>query len=319
MENKQDATFKILVLGIGGVGGYFGGLLAAHYAGSSTVEVGFWARGAHASAIAQNGLQLQTTQGNLTARPAYVTDDPDRLHPVDLLICCVKSYDLEESLQRVRPSIGSNTVILPLLNGVDASARIKTLFPDVEVWEGCVYVVARLSEPGIVKESGGIGQLYFGATNGDAQKLRRVEGLLQAAGIRAELSDTILHTIWTKFLFISAVATATSYLNAGMGAILEKPENKQLLLDLLGELQAVARAKGILLPNDLLPTMLQRMAALPYATTSSMHSDFQKGGKTELTSLTGYVVREGRAHQVPTPTYERLYAALQERSQQPQV
>lgn len=316
MENRQTNSYKILILGIGGVGGYFGGKLAAHYTGSPEVEVGFFARGAHADAIAKNGLHLQTTQGNLTARPAYITDDPDKLQPVDLLICCVKSYDLEDSLQRVRSCISHNTIILPLLNGVDATARIRKMFPGIEVWEGCVYVVARLAAPGIVKENGGMGLLYFGSTKSNAEKLRRVENIFQAAGIKAEAASDILHTIWTKFLFISAVATATSYLDTSMGAVLEKEDSKQLLLSLLRELQAVAKAKGIILSGDIIPAMLQRMTTLPYETTSSMHSDFQKGGKTELESLTGYVVHEGKAHQVSVPTYEKLYAALLEKSNQ---
>ncbi|WP_347157308.1 ketopantoate reductase family protein [Pontibacter chitinilyticus] len=315
MENKQKETFRILVLGIGGVGGYFGGKLAARYAGDAAVEVGFFARGAHAARIAEGGLQLQTTQGDLVAHPAYVTYDPTALQPVDLLICCVKSYDLEESLQRVQPAIGKSTIILPLLNGVDAPARIAQLFPEAQIWEGCVYVVARLAAPGVVKESGGIGRLYFGAADAAEAKLRQVEHIFQAADFQAEIALDIQQTIWTKFLFISAVATATSYLDTSMGAIVAQPEQKQLLQALLEELQAVARAKGILLPNDLLPTMLSRMASLPYEATSSMHSDFQKGGKTELESLTGYVVREGQRLQVPVPTYARLYAALQQQSQ----
>ena len=305
-----------MIPGIGGVGGYFGGKLAAHYSDSPEVEVGFFARGAHAAEIEKNGLQLQTTQGNLTARPAYITNDPDKLHPVDLLICCVKSYDLEESLQRVRPCITDKTIILPLLNGVDAPARVRKMLPDTEVWEGCVYVVARLAAPGIVKESGGMGLLYFGSTKSNREELPRVEGIFQAAGIRAEAASDILHTIWTKFLFISAVATATSYLDTSMGAILEKEDSTQLLLLLLAELQAVAKVKDIILSDAVIPAMLQRMTTLPHETTSSMHSDFQKGGKTELESLTGYVVREGKSHQVPVPTYERLYAALLEKSKQ---
>jgi len=316
MENRQTDSYKILILGIGGVGGYFGGKLAAHYTGSPEVEIGFFARGAHADAIAKNGLDLQTTQGNLTARPAYITDDPDKLQPVDLLICCVKSYDLEDSLQRVRSCISHSTIILPLLNGVDATARIQKIFPGTEVWDGCVYVVARLAAPGVVKESAGMGLLYFGSTKNEFDKLRRVENIFRKAGIKAEAASDIMQTIWTKFLFISAVATATSYLNTSMGAILEKEDRRQLLLSLLKELQAVAKAKGVILSDDIIPAMLQRMAMLPYETTSSMHSDFQKGGKTELESLTGYVVREGKAHQVPVPNYEKLYASLQERSKQ---
>ncbi|MFD2247255.1 ketopantoate reductase family protein [Pontibacter ruber] len=305
---------KIAIAGIGGVGGYFGGLLARHFQNSTEVEVYFIARGAHEKVIRQHGMKVETTKGAFTAVPKLVTSDPNEIGVVDFLICCTKSYHLEESITQLKSCINKATVILPLLNGVDSTERIKAVYPENEVWEGCVYVVSRLAEPGLVKETGNIGLLYFGSTDGSAQKLALAERLFTRGGIQAVLSDNIEQTIWEKFLFISTIATLTSYLDACMGAILANKEYQDLLHLLLAEIKSVADARGINLPQNSIQATLDKMSSLPYDTTSSMHSDFQKGKATELESLTGYVVRLGEQLQVPTPTYKTLYAALQTRA-----
>jgi 2-dehydropantoate 2-reductase len=302
---------KIAIAGIGGVGGYFGGLLALHYQHSDEVEVYFVARGEHEKAIRQHGLTVETTQGTFSAVPKLVTSDPAQIGEVDLLICCTKSYDLEQSIRQLKPCIGSATVILPLLNGVDSGGRIKAIYPENEVWDGCVYVVSRLTAPGQVKETGNIGLLYFGSTTGSETALTQTESICKKAGIQASLSRNIQHTIWEKFIFISTIATLTSALDTSIGAILENNDSKSLLFALLGELKTVADANGIELPDTIIPSTVARMASLPYATTSSMHRDFQKGKATELDSLTGYVVRLGQQLHLPTPTYDRLYQVLQ--------
>lgn len=123
---------KIAIAGIGGVGGYFGGWLAKHYE-NSDVEIYFIARGENETAIRDHGLQLETTSGNFTAHPKKVSADPNEIGPVDLLLCCTKTYDLEESIARLRPCITRDTVILPLQNGVDSRERIHKIFPEQEV------------------------------------------------------------------------------------------------------------------------------------------------------------------------------------------
>lgn len=305
---------KIAIAGIGGVGGYFGGFLAQHYQHSEEVEVYFVARGENEKAIRQNGLNVETTTGSFIAYPKLVTSDPSQIGEADLLICCTKSYDLEQSISQLKPCIGKETVILPLLNGVDSHERIKAIYPENEVWDGCVYVVSRLMAPGLVKETGNISALYFGSATGTAGKLTQAEDIFKTAGIQATLSGNIRQTIWEKFLFISTIATLTSSLNTSLGAILENNESRSLLFALLGELKTVAEANGVPLPDDIIQATVTKMASLPFATTSSMHSDFQKGKATEVESLTGYVVRLGQQLHLPTPTYDRLYTMLQERA-----
>ncbi|MBB6612110.1 2-dehydropantoate 2-reductase [Pontibacter sp. Tf4] len=304
---------KIAITGIGGVGGFFGGMLAKHYQASGEVEVNFIARGENESVIRQQGLKVESPAGAFTAIPKLVTSDPALVGEVDLLICCTKSYDLEQNIEQLSPCIGPHTVILPLLNGIDSRERIKTVYPENEVWDGCVYIVSRLTAPGLVTVTGSQHALFFGAADGTAAKLEAAMQIFKEAGINATLSPNIQQTIWEKFLFISTIATLTSYLDTSIGGILADPKHLELLFALLTELKQVAQAKGIVFSDDSNNAITDRMARLPYDTTSSMHSDYQKGKNTEVDSLTGYVVKLGEQLHIPTPTYSKLYTALKSR------
>ena len=307
---------KIAIAGIGGVGGYFGGLLAKYYQNSGKVQVYFIARGENEKAIRQHGLKVETPAGNFKATPALVTTDPTQIGQVDFLICCTKSYDLEQSLVQLKPCIGKSTVILPLLNGIDSLERIKSVYPEIEVWEGCVYIVSRLTAPGLVTVTGTSNSLFLGSTDGSEAKLNLALRIFREAGVNATLSGNIQQTIWEKYSFISPVATLTSYLDASIGAIVANPDNLELLYSLLKELKQVAGAKGIQFPESIGQAITDKMTRLPYQATSSMHSDYQKGKATEVDSLTGYVVRLGNQLQIPTPTYTALYKALKNRETQ---
>ncbi|RNI30149.1 2-dehydropantoate 2-reductase [Rufibacter immobilis] len=307
---------KIGIVGIGGVGGYFGGLLAKKYEDSDQVQVYFMARGEHGEAIREKGLTVETTTGNFVAHPTLVSADPTELGPMDLLLICTKSYSLEQSLEQYSACITPNTVLLPLLNGVDSKERIKAVLPQNEVWDGCVYVVSRYLEPGLVKETGGIGRLIFGAADGTPEKLKQAETLFGDAGFKVLHPDNILSSIWEKFLFISSMSSTLVYFEETIGSVLSTPAHRQLLASLLEELKAVARAQHITLPEDISQRHLDMMARLPHDSITSMYSDFLNGNKTETESLTGYVVRLGQRLQVPVPTFDKVYAALRQKVKQ---
>lgn len=307
------SKFKIAILGLGGVGGYFGGKLAAHYSDSKEVEIIFIARGENEKAIKSNGLKLITSQGEQTIHPSLLTSQPGPLGIIDLLLVCVKSYDLETSFEPLKPCINDQTAILPLLNGVDTSQRIKKILPRAEVWEGCVYIFSRLVAPGIVKEGGSINQLYFGSEQGNRKKLEQVHTIFRSAGLNAHLSADISQTLWEKFLVISPLATLTSYLDLSIGAIVSNNQYRELLLNLLKELKSIAEAKNISLSENIVQKTLEKVSSLPPEATSSMHSDFERGSSTEVDSLTAYVVKLGKELEVPTPFYEQMLVGLKEK------
>lgn len=306
---------NIIITGIGAVGGFFGGKLAAHYAHAPEADIFFVARGENEKKIRKEGLKLETTQGNLLARPAGISSNPAVFGVADLIILCTKSYDLEQSIEQLMPCIGPQTILLPLLNGVDNRERILKLLPENEVWDGCVFIVSRLAEPGLIRETGNISKLLFGNPLAQTSpKLESTEKLFRQAGVDAQHSDQILNSIWKKFSFISPVATLTSYLDTSIGIILHSPDKLELLRSLMHELKALAAARGIQLPSDIVEHNIKLMASLPEDSTSSMHSDYLKGKTTEVESLTGYVVKLGEELQVATPTYKMMYNSLLEKS-----
>ena len=308
-----DMKTKIVIVGLGGVGGYYGGLLARRYAGDPNIEIYFIARGEHLKKVQQNGLKVIAETGTFVVHPTLATDNVSEIGTVDYVIITTKSYDLEEAVNQIKPCVGSNTVILPLLNGIDNSSRIRVLLPETEVWSGCVYIVARLNEPGVVESSGNVHRFNFGYENKTNDRLLAFEKLLKDAGIDAAFHENILLAIWTKFFFISSTASLTSYFDVSFGALLTDEVRKTTLVNLLEELLLIANAEGVGIGQDIINKIIHQLENLPFETTSSMHSDFQAGRNAELQTLTGIVIELGKKHGIQTPIYEKVFAGLSKR------
>lgn len=301
---------KIAILGMGGVGGYIGGMLAAHFHASAKVEIIFIARGESLEVIRERGLTLVTNEKEIVARPDNISDKPDEIGKIDLLICCVKSYDLEKSLHVFKHCITDKTIILPLLNGIDAAERIAKLYPLAEIWEACIYIVSKQTAPGFVKQSGELKQLYFGSSKGLTARMNEISNFFNDAGIDSAVAEDISSVIWRKFLFISPLASLTSALDVNIGTIVSNPDYKQTLLGLINELTAIALAKGIILTRQDVNNTIERFLKLPHDSTTSMHNDFKKGNKAEVDSLTGMVVKIGQDLKIDTPLYDGLLEKL---------
>lgn len=304
---------KIVIVGLGGVGGYYGGLLAKKYANDPGIEICFVARGEHLKKVQQNGLTVITESETFVIRPTLATDNIQEIGIADYVIMTTKSYDLDATIAQIRPCVGTNTVILPLLNGIDISSRIRALLPGTEVWEGCVYIVARLNEPGVVESSGNVHRLSFGYENKTNERLLSFESLLQDAGIKATFHKDILSAIWTKFFFISSTATLTSYFDVSFGALLTDDNRKATLVNLLEELLLIAHSEGVKIDHSVINKIIKQLEDLPFETTSSMHSDFQAGRNTELKTLTGVVLELGKKNGIATPVYDKVYSELSSR------
>lgn len=306
---------KIVIAGVGGVGGYFGGLLAKTFYNSQQVEVIFWARGEHLTEICKNGLRVITGAQEFTARPALATNDPAEIGMADLVIVATKSYDLESVIQQLKPCIGQHTIILPLLNGVDSRERIKAILPGHVVLDGCVYIVSRLKQAGVVENTGNMQALYFGLYDFADERLLQFEQLMKEAGIEATLSDNISRLLWEKFIFISPTATATSCFDQSIGEVLTDAGSLRTLDALIREIRQLAQAKGIRVADDITDKVMHKLRSLPFGATSSMHSDFKaKKTRNELQSLTGYVLNEAQQYGLDTPAYVATYSELKNRS-----
>ncbi|MDX2284943.1 MAG: 2-dehydropantoate 2-reductase [Bacteroidia bacterium] len=306
---------KIILAGVGGVGGYFGGLLAKHFYENENIEINFFARGEHVKEIQDNGLKVIQGNREFIARPSLATENPAEIGIADFAIIATKSYGLEMAIQHLRPCIDPDTIVLPLLNGVDSRERIQDILPDNLVLDGCAYIVSRLKKAGVIENTGNIQKIYFGLDNFANDRLRLLEKLLQEAAIEASLSENITSVIWEKFIFISPVATATSYFDTCIGELVSDKEKLATVSMLIEEVIQLAKAKQIVIPGDIAEKTLTQLKALPFEATSSMHSDFQAHKPaTELESLTGYVIKEGRKYHVETPIFMKTYAELNKKS-----
>lgn len=301
---------RIGILGLGGVGGYFGGLLAKTYFKSEEVEIIFIARGETQIAIAENGLKVITDDLATVVYPKLVSNNPDEIGKLDYLICATKTYDIEESLLSLKKCITLKTVVLPLYNGVDAPERIKKIFPENEVLQGCVYIISMIISPGTIRKIGFYEKLFFGSKTIPISKLEELQLIFKNAKIESYLVENIEETVWEKFIFISALASATSYLNQNIGEILINKESKEIYVALLYEIEAVAKAKGLQLPTDIVDQTIIKLEKSPKNATSSMNRDLLAGNKTEVTSLTQFVVNEGLKYGVKTPLYEKIANVL---------
>ena len=240
--------------------------------------------------------------------PALATDNPAEIGPVDYLFCCTKSYDLEENIQQLKPVIGPGTVIIPLLNGLDIEERIHNILPGQEVWKGCVYIGSRLTEPGVVEKFSLKERIFFGNKDANKDKQTELLKLLMYARLNAFNPADIDLRIWKKFFMISTAATATSFFNQPIDEVLA--QHIDLFIALGTELKNVAEAMGVSLPDDIVYTSIEMQKMLPAGSTTSMHSDFLAGKKTELETLTGYVIRQAETLGVDVPTYRFMYNGL---------
>jgi len=305
------SRIRIAFSGIGAVGGYYGGLMAHHFGGSSDVEIIFISRGENLKVIKQKGLTIQTPFQTILAMPALITEQPEEIGVIDYLFCATKSYNLEENLHQLQPLIGDHTVIIPLLNGADIADRIKKKLPGHTVWKACVYIGARLKEPGLVEKFSVKDRFFFGGQDLKEKQSYLLE-LLLAAGINAFNPDDIDERIWKKFFMISTAATITSYYDLSIDKVISLHEDS--FIELGNELKLVAEAKGIHLPEDIVLSSIHSQSMMPPGSTTSMHADFQRGSQTELETLTGYVVKTAEELGIDVPLYKKMYSYLLSKS-----
>lgn len=296
---------KIAVMGCGGIGGYFGGLLA-----QAGEDVTFIARGAHLDAIRKNGLQVKSVAGDFHIR-AKATDDPRTVRGVDLVLFCVKGYDTDTAGLQIRPLVGPQTVVLCLLNGVDNEERLAAILGEEHVLTGVVHILSTISAPGVISQTAGPRSLKFGERDGlVTPRVDQILAVLKSAGINAEFSPRIQVDLWEKFLFICAQGGVTALARLSIGEILACPETAALYRGVMEEVAAVGRARGVPLPPDVVDRAMAFARGLQPGMRSSLAHDLGQGNRLEVEMLSGTVVRYGREAGVPTPLNFAIYACL---------
>lgn len=298
---------KVVVLGAGGVGGYFGAKLAA--AGN---EVVFVARGAHREAMARDGLLVHTSEGELHIPEPHLLGDGSDVGPCDAALVCVKLWDLEAAAELLRPLCGPESAVLPLQNGVTASDTLATaLGPDC-VLGGVAQIAAQIEAPGVIRQTGKFARLIFGERDGSrSARIEALHAACQAAGIDAKISDSIEIDHWKKFVLLAPIAGAASRHRLPLGALMAEPARAAELRALVEEVVAVGRAKGVALADDLAEKTFAFHRDLPAEMKPSMLHDLEAGRRLELDWLNGEVVRLGEALGVETPAHRAVTEALE--------
>ena len=297
---------KILIMGTGGVGGYYGGLLA-----QQGHDVTFIARGAHLDAIRREGLKVKSVHGDFTVFPASATDHPGEIGVTDLILFCVKTYNTDEAAQVIRPAVGPQTVVMSLQNGIDAAKRIGKVIGIEHVIGGVTWLSSAVEAPGVIRQVSQFRRIAFGELAGGLSK--RIESISEAfknTGINAEASEDFRKVLWTKLVFITAVSSLGSLTRLPLGDYRSIPETQNLLSRIMKEVETVARAKKVDLDADVVEKWLEFIDSSAPQIKPSMQLDIESGHRTELESMIGVVGRMGHELDLPTPVVDFVYASL---------
>jgi 2-dehydropantoate 2-reductase len=296
---------RIAIVGAGGVGGYFGARLA-----DAGADVAFLARGAHLEAIRSRGLTVQSIKGDLHLPRVNATDDPAAIGPADIVLFTVKLYDAQAAARLLGPLLGPETAVIPLQNGVDGVDIVTEAVGREHTAGGTVYLAAVIAEPGVIRHSA-LDRLVFGELDGTRSK--RLERLLDAcapAGFQATLSDDVQVDIWTKFVLLSVFSGMTAVTRSPIGPIVADPDLFAMVKAAIRETVAVARARGVQIPDKVIDDVERSFVALPPHMKSSMLEDLERGRRLELPWLSGAVVRIGKELGVDTPTHRFIATVL---------
>ena len=289
---------KIAIFGSGGVGGYFGGRLAA--AGE---DVTFLARGAHLKALQETGLHIASPLGDVHLPKVQAADRPQAIGPVDVVLFTVKLYDVDASAATLAPLIGPNTVVITLQNGVDAMDMVGRHVGNEHVAGGAAYIVAVIDKPGHIRHTTAQ-QLVFGERDGSrSDRLVAFEQAGLGAGFQAQASPDVESALWTKFVRLATWSGMTSATRSPLGVLRDNAETYEMMIAAIEEVIAVGRARGVTFPDDIMDGTMTLMKTFPHGSKSSMLEDLERGRRLELPWLSGAVVRLGKQKGVPTPIH----------------
>lgn len=299
---------KFAIFGVGGTGGVLGGYLAQ--AGN---DVTFLARGAHLRALQENGLTIHTQhRGDLHIEPCQAMQADDYHETPDVLFVCVKYYSLDAAIALARRVAGPETLIIPILNVFGTGAVMQEQLPGKTVLDGCIYVFAKRSAPGIIEQPQEILRVFYGFRPRQddhlAPKAAELEPILRAADIHAHLSTDIQRDALTKFSFVSPMGTAGLYFGVTSEAFQRDGEVRETFIGLIREVEALGRAMGITFDRDLVTSGLRLMDAFAPGLSTSMQRDVAAGGSSEFSGLVSRIVTLGKAYHVPTPLYAKIDA-----------
>jgi len=297
---------RFAIFGVGAIGGYFGGRLA-----QAGEDVTFIARGNHLQALRKKGLRVDSINGDFVLSPVTATDDPAQIGAVDVVMVGVKTWQVPEVAESIRPLIGEDTLVLPLQNGVEAPTQLVEILGREHVCGGLAKIFSFIAGPGHIRHSGVDPYIAIGEL--DNQHTARIETLLHAfthAGIKAEIPADITAALWAKFLFVASWGGIGAITRAPLGVIRSIKQTRRMLERSMQEIYEVARALKINLEQNTVSATMGFVDTLPPNGTTSMQRDIAGNRPSEIDSWSGAVVRFGRDAGVPVPVNEFIYNSL---------
>ncbi len=297
---------RIAVIGAGGVGGYFGARLA-----QAGHDISFVARGAHLAAIRERGLSVESARGDATITNATATDDPGSIAPCDVIMFCVKLWDVEAAALQIAPLVAKGGVVIPFQNGLAAPEVLMRTVGAAHVLGGVAYIAATVRAPGVIAHTGTMARLRVGAfPGGPADRAAAFVGACTEAGIEVEQYSDIERALWEKFCFLSAFSGCTCLIRQPIGAVRSDPDVRRTFESAIREGWTVGRKKGVMLADDYVAQQLAASDALPANMNSSMLNDLLAGNRLEAPWLSGAVARMAAQAGLQAPVSETLFAAV---------
>ena len=295
---------RIVVMGSGGLGGYFGGLLAR-----SGADVRFIARGTHLYALQEHGLTVRSVNGDFML-PVQACADPAGLPPAEVILFCVKTYDAAVAAALIQPVVAATTILLTLQNGVDMAADVQATFGRGTVLAGVTRTGSTLAAPGVIEQQTADRQIEFGSLTGqEHDQVEQVRTLLEGAGIPTLVSLNIQRSLWDKLVFIAPFSGLSTLTHLTPAQLLAHGSTRALYRSVMQETAAVAQAAAGV-AADIVERTMHYLATAGDPGDSSMAVDFQRRRRIEVEAINGAVVRHGQRLQVPTPLNQMVYSAL---------
>jgi 2-dehydropantoate 2-reductase len=297
---------RIAIVGTGAIGGFVGARLIA-----AGADVAFLARGAMLDALRTVGLRVHTTTGDIAVGPVVASDDAAALGPADAVLFCVKRYDTAAAAAACRPLLRPGTPVLTLQNGIGAADDIAAVIGPGHAVGAAAYMAVRVEAPGVIRHTGAITRLDFGAGAGaGAATIAELRDIAARAGIEAAVVADIDRALWRKFVMLAGTSALTALTRQPLGPIRVDPAMREILVAAVAECAAVARARNVGLADDVVAQTMSTIDRQPPGLKASQLTDLERGARLELDWTSGAIVRMGKESGVPTPVHATVYAAL---------
>ena len=315
--SETQERIKIAVVGIGGVGGYFGGKLAHAFQDQTgpLAEIHFVARGQHLEAIRRRGLVLKTSdQKEWICKPRSATDRFEQLPEIDVFVIAVKGYDLDDVSRSLSGKTKKQTVFLPLLNGMDIVERMRRYIQGGIILPACVYISAFIEEPGVVAHIGNPGRIILGPDSETGYRPDPLLRVFEAASILNEYRQDALSAIWEKYIFIAGYGLVSARFDKSLDEIYGDDVLRNLLKAIMEEIYQIAVRKSIALPQNIVDASIQKAMLFPRGTQTSLQRDiYQNKKKNELDLFGKAILDQGEKLDVSTPITRKIYSELSDK------